>query len=281
MAKKGFTLDDAIFQKKIRDLAKRVGVDEKDFVREQGALLLRDIAKIVPPYKVYSLKGANVAPNKMADYEAGVTSIRKDLATNFRVRDQSYIEHIFDVTGKTANIRQVLRNKKGKQYVVDIDYLNLGNFGEALRFHRSRQSKVTGRAFQRRKGGKDTKIGRWKDRNVMWVNQDIYNQLHDYLIKDLGKGKASVSKAMLKLNPKQGRNVPKWVKRQLNKVMGNARMAKIGGGWSAIFRASADALYHVKDNNLTFIKVARLKAMERRLKFLLRDNAKKAGLKVR
>jgi hypothetical protein len=71
------------------------------------------------------------------------------------------------------------------------------------------------------------------------------------------------------------------VKRQLNKVMGNARMAKIGGGWSAIFRASADALYHVKDNNLTFIKVARLKAMERRLKFLLKDSAKKAGLKVR
>jgi len=91
-------------------------------------LFVRDIAKFTPPYAKFPTGGGKKV-GKKADQRAGITSIRKDLSTNFRVRDQSYIDHIYDITGKTRNVRQVLRNKKGKQYVVDVDFINLNNFG--------------------------------------------------------------------------------------------------------------------------------------------------------
>ena len=273
-----FELDDSVWKHKIKKLAAKAKVDEKEFIKQQGGIYLRDIAKFTPPYaKFPSGKGSKVGTDD--DLRAGIGSIRKDLSTNFRVRDQSYIEHIYDVTGKTQNVRQVLRNKQGKSYLVDIDFLNIGNYAEAMRFHRSRQSRITGRASHRRKGGKDTRIGRWKDRNVMWVNRSIYGRLHDELISEVGNAKAAIATASIMVDKKRRRDSPKWVKRHLG-IGGNGKMQQIRGNWNAVFKASAPGLHHVaRFDIINRIKRARLRAMEKRLNFLMKQNVRKQGLK--
>ena len=51
MSKEYITFNDDVFQHKVRKLVKEFGVDEKEFVREQGAFFLNDLGRFVPPYK--------------------------------------------------------------------------------------------------------------------------------------------------------------------------------------------------------------------------------------
>jgi hypothetical protein len=133
------------------------------------------------------------------------------------------------------------------------------------RFHRSQQRR-TGRT----RGLKGSE--------QMWVTPANFNKYLRAEKLRVGIAKASVAKGMIRLNP--AAKIPAWVRRNLVNASGNARMTKLGGGWNAIFSASAFGLQHVQQKTMSIIKRARLKAMEKRLLFIMKDNAKKAGLKV-
>ena len=256
MAKKGFTLDDAIFQKKIRDLAKRVGVDEKDFVREQGALLLRDIAKYVPPYQSFPTgRGTSIGSAK--DKKQGELAIEYDLRKIFFMPDKA---QVYKWAKDTYPTGQIYRGR-------EIIGAGVADTLEKMRrFHRSQQ----------RRTGRTRAL---KGSEQMWVTPANFNKYLRAEKLRVGIAKASVAKGMIRLNP--AAKIPAWVRRNLGNASGNARMAKLGGSWSAIFSASAFGLQHVQQKTMSIIKRARLKAMEKRLLFIMKDNAKKSGLKVR
>ena len=46
---RSFELDDAVFQSKIRKLAKKFNIEEESFVAEQGAIFINDLGRFVPP----------------------------------------------------------------------------------------------------------------------------------------------------------------------------------------------------------------------------------------
>lgn len=282
MAKSGQTIkfDDALWKKKVRDLARRVKIEEEPFVREQAALLLQQIARYVAPFDRFpAWRQAKIATD--LDLEAGIKSIYKDMNLNFSVKDIGFLQHIVDVTGTTRNVRRTLRTKRGRVYVVDVDYVNYSSWTEALRFHNSRK-RADGHAPHRGKqGGNDANIGRWKDRNKMWVTQDIFDRVAAHLIAQLGISKAGVAKAMLDLNPKQRRNVPKWVSRHLGRARGKGAMIPKANNPTATFRASGVGINSVRQSSLEKLKVMRLQQMEKRLMFLLKKSAKKSGFKVR
>ena len=256
MAKKGFTLDDAIFQKKIRDLAKRVGVDEKDFVREQGALLLRDIAKYVPPYQSFPTgRGTSIGSAK--DKKQGELAIEYDLRKIFFMPDN----RVFQWAQRTFPMGEIYKGRK----VIGAGVIN--SISEMRKFHNANRKRSNGRTRSLRSF------------QQMWVTSANFNKYLKAEKLRVGIAKASVAKGMIRLNP--AAKIPAWVRRNLGNASGNARMTKLGGGWNAIFSASAFGLQHVQQKTMSIIKRARLKAMEKRLLFIMKDNAKKAGLKVR
>ena len=256
MAKKGFTLDDAIFQKKIRDLAKRVGVDEKDFVREQGALLLRDIAKYVPPYKSFPTgRGTSIGSAK--DKKQGELAIEYDLRKIFFMPDNRVLQW----AQRTFPMGEIYKGRK----VIGAGVIN--SISEMRKFHNANRKRSNGRTRSLRSF------------QQMWVTPANFNKYLRAEKLRVGIAKASVAKGMIRLNP--AAKIPAWVRRNLGNASGNAKMTKLGGGWNAIFSASAFGLQHVQQKTMLIIKRARLKAMEKRLLFIMKDNAKKAGLKVR
>ena len=276
---KSLIVDDSTFQKRARRLAKLLQVDERQFVREQGGLLARDVAKYTPPYATFPSKGKSTIGSKK-DFDEGRGSIVKDMLLNFRITDQSYIDHIYDITGTTKNIRRTLRNKKGKQYLVDVDRLNLGSVSEAVQWHNSRRRKSDGRAMHRGKaGGNDPKIGRWKNRDIMWVNQDIFNKAKKQLIKNVGISKAGPAKAALQLGAKG--SIPLPVKKQLGRVKASGRMAQTSKGPYAMIRASGSrspGLAHVQHLMPMIMRDRLIKAVKR-LRYMKRQTVKRTGFK--
>ena len=275
---KGIVIDDSTFQKRARALARKLKVDEYTFVKEQTGLLARESARFTPPYADFPGRTKGTAIGKKVDKLAGENSIVTDMLMNFRIVDQSYIDHVYDVTGQKNNIRQVLRNKRGKQYVVDVDRLNFGSVSEALAWHQSRRRPSDGRAMHRGKAGGNSKdIGRWKDRDIMWVNQNVFNAVKKRLMPKVGMSKAAFSKAAVQLGAKGA--VPAWVKRHMGKVAGGGKMAKTTRGAVGIIWGRAPGVYYL-NKQIKRLQRDRLIKAVKRLEYLGKQASKKAGFKV-
>jgi len=278
MAKKMITMDDAIFKKKIRDLAKRMNIDEKEFVREQGGLFMRDVAKFTPPYSKGKLPTFGRATmGTKADKDAGRNAIIADMGIIFRIRERGYLEFLHKVTKSKRNINRTLRTKAGVPYLVDVDYINYDSVGEALDFHESMR-RSDGRVQGKMKGGNSKDIGRWKSRKVMWITKEIWDSVFIRLSDRVGMAKAAPAKAASAIDPKRIKNVPKWVKNHRGTARGSGRMAKLNGSWYAVMRASSAGLQSAQ-RLLPMIKRNRLILMEKRLKKLTPEAARKAGLR--
>ena len=257
MSKKPIQLDDSLFQHKIRKLAKKWNIDEKEFIAEQGALFIRDLTKFVPPYKTFpSGKGTSIGTAK--DKKAGELAIEYDLRKIFYII-------------KRKKFFTSLEKRFGRNLVyIGIDQIGSGtgnDIASLQKFHNSKRNSKNGRTVRLRQFEK------------MVISQSMFKK---YLAKekaDVGIAKASMAEAMLRLNSKA--KVPVWVRKQTSKSTGSARLAKIGKSWSAVFKAVAYGLQHVGGKSIMIVQRGRLKAMETRLKHIFKQTAKQSGWKVR
>ena len=91
---KPIKIDDAVFQSKIRKMAKRAKVDEFDFIRQQGALYAFDFAKFTPPFAKFPSGNISKAPIATdADIDQGENAIIADCKRIFRVQSLGGISH--------------------------------------------------------------------------------------------------------------------------------------------------------------------------------------------
>lgn len=256
MAKRTVEFDDSIFQHKIRTLAKKWGVDEKEFVREQGALFINNIARFVPPYKNFPT-GNKQSMGSKADHVAGKLAIEYDLKKLFFVPDDS----VYQWAQQKFMRGQIYKGRKiiGAGVLKSIDEMRL--------FHNKHRNPRTGRPRP------------LKGFEQMWVSKNMFDKYLARQISEVGIAKASLAKGVIRLNPKF--KIPAWVRKQMGKAIGSARMVKIGQSWTAVFNAKAFGLHHVRSTTIRFIQKQRLKAMERRLKLIFKDAAKQSGWKVR
>lgn len=256
MSKKYVTFDDDVFQHKIRKLVKKWGVDEKEFVQEQGALFLNDIGRFVPPYKTFPI-GRSRSMGKAQDKKAGQLAINADLKKIFFVPEAA----VFTWAEKTFSGKKIYKGKKviGAGVIKSTDQMR--------NFHNAHRKPSNGRTRS------------LKGFQQMWVSPAMFKKYYKLQIADVGIAKASIAKAILRLNP--AAKIPSWVRKQMSKATGNSRMAKVNGSWSAIFNARAYGLQHVSGKTIRIVQAGRLKAMEKRLKFIFKDAAKKSGWKVR
>jgi hypothetical protein len=256
MSKKYIQIDDSVFQHKIRKLVKKFDVDEKEFIREQGALFLNDIGRFVPPYKTFPF-GKSRTMGKSQDKKAGQLAIEYDLNKIFFVPEAS----VFTWAEKAFSRGQIYKGKK----VIGAGTMN--SIDEMRRFHNSQRKPINGRTRS------------LKGFQQMWVSPNMFKTYLTKEIADVGIAKASIAKAILQLNP--AAKIPSWIAKQISKATGNARMAKLDGSWSAVFNARAYGLHHVSQQSIRIVQAGRLKAMENRLKFIFKNAAKKSGFEVR
>ena len=256
MSKEYITFNDDVFQHKVRKLVKEFGVDEKEFVREQGAFFLNDLGRFVPPYKTFPF-GKSRSMGTAKDKKAGQLAVEYDLNKIFFVPEGS----VFTWAEKTFPIGKIYKGKKviGAGVTKSMD--------EMRRFHNSQRNPRNGR----------TKALRGFQQ--IWVSPAMFKKYLKREIQDVGTAKASIAKAILQLNP--AAKIPSWIRKQISKASGNARMTKLNGSFSAVFNTNAFGLQHVSAKSIRIVQAGRLKAMENRLKFVFKNAAKKSGWKVK
>lgn len=260
-----FTLDDAVFKKKMRDLARRHGVDEKEFVREQGGFLARDLARFTPPYASFP-RGGGSSIGTGKDKVAGEKAIRDDLRAIFHAKDQGFIDFCAKRFG-VGQVNQPMRGKGGKEYRIEYRMI-CRSIGDMKAWHSSQQNS-RGRV-------------KWKRSSIetAWVSHELFNQYHADQRAKVGIAKAELAFAAVQLNPKI--KVPAWVRRHFGRVSGRGIMDPRKGSPTARIHAKASGLQHVlRTDILRRVEAGRLKAMETRLKKMFGDNARKSGFKTR
>lgn len=252
---RSFELDDAVFQSKVRKLAKKWKIDEKKFVAEQGALFLNDIGRFVPPYESFPSGNSNLMGTPK-DHLAGKLAIQYDLEKIFTVPKNSYV---FDWAVKTFKGWEI---KKGSKVIGAGTLMSLAAM---KKFHDDNRKPSNGRTRSLR------------DFQKMWVDKAMFKKYLKVQQMDVGIAKASVAMAVLKLD--STRRIPAWITKQISsgKAYGNAKMVDLKGGWSAIFTINAFGLQHVRGKTIHIIEKNRLIAMEKRLKYIFQKAAKDSG----
>lgn len=265
MARKdGFELDDAIFKKRMRDLARQHGIDEGVFVKEQGGFLARDLARYAPPYaKFPSGRGTSIGTTK--DKEQGEYALWTDLMKIFRIKDQSFLDYCRKNFGITR-VDRTAYGRKGKEYRVAYTLICL-SISDVRLWHKRNM----------RKDGRTRDMA--DSASTAWVSEDLLKKYYEMEVRKVGKAKASLAKAAIQLHSKI--RAPKWVKRHIGSADAQGKVADVFGQPTAFIDANAAGLHHIGGKTINIVKRGRIRAMKTRLKHLFKANAKKAGFRVR
>lgn len=277
---KNFSVDDTLYRAQAKKLVKQLKLDEEEFIREQGALYARAMSKATPPHA-----GGRFPQLKKAGYQEGTiretlsqakSAIISDMNTMFVVKSSGYLESVHDITGTLRNIRRTLTNGKGVKYVIDVNEINYDSLNRALEWGYKMRRPSDGRARNKNQGSNDPRIGRWTARDRMWITPEIWKQVLKAKFDNVGMSKAAFATAAVQLGIKQ--KPPKYIKdmmygQKTSVIMQeNPTVVKI--------KASAPGLSHAA-RLAPQVERFRMIAMVKRLKFLVRANAKKAGFKVK
>lgn len=248
-------IEDGQFQKKIRKLARRNGIDEGKFIKEQGALYARDIAKAVPPYASGVLKLTSRTIGTAKDKAQGEWALFNDLRQIFSIQQPAVIKW----AKKTFGAGPIFKGKEqtGSGLALTI--------AEVEAWHR-KQTSSRGRTRA------------MKHANRLWVSEPLLRKYYNKEKSKVGRAKASLAKAMVALDPNQ--KVPKWISRNFGIALGSGQFMKLSKGPRASINAIGHGLHHAF-SKLNFIRSFRLVAMKKRLLFIIRANAKQSGFKVR
>jgi len=269
---KDFSVDDTLFRAQAKKLVKQLKIDETKFVHEQAGMLAQTLCKVVPPFKTYPKLSSKGYSGHLA---SGKSAILSDMKIMFRIRKLGYLQFLEDVTGTRRNIRRTLKTSSGVPYVVDVDYINYNSVSEAMYFHVKQQKPSSGRARHSGKHGHDPRIGRWTARDRMWITEEIWKRVRLTLWGRIGIAKASLAKVAVKL----GRPLPaKWIRRHFDHVYAPITTTK--NPTTVSFTAYEKGLDKAF-KQLPKVERFRMVAMVKRLEFLVKEDAKKAGFKTK
>ena len=272
MSKQTFSVDDTLYRAQAKKLVKKLKLDEEQFIKDQAGMFAQTLCKVVPPFKGSpKLSGKGYGGN----LASGKRAILSDMKTMFRIREIGYLQFLADVTGKRRNIRQTLRTKTGRTYIVDVDYINWSSIDEAMDFHEKQQRPSSGRAKHSGKGGKDPRIGRWTARDRMWITEEIWNKVRLTLWRRVGIAKSSLAKVAVKL----GRpNPPKWILKHFDYVYAPITITKnpTTVSFKVYEKGLEPAFRRMKE-----VERFRMVAMIKRLEALVKADVKKAGFETK
>ena len=250
---KNFTIDYSAFEKKAKALARNLGKDEREFVRQQTGILAREVAKYTPPYVNFpGVKGTSVGTAK--DIKQGQWAIYNDL------------RRIFAPIADDVAEKQRRHSKGGPVYRrgVIVAPAVMSTMSSMSDFHH-RHRNTRGRTIKIPVGG------------VPWVGETLFTAYVIRQQKKAGMAKAEFAKASLALGAKGA--IVKGIKRHIGTASGTGRIIKESKGSKGIITGRSAGLAHTI-RHIPMIQKNRLVKAVKRGEFLMRKVAKDANFKV-
>ena len=88
---KDIDIDDSVFQKRARALARKLGKDEKEFIKQQTGILAREVARMTPPFASFPKLSNSASVGSAKDIKAGKWAVYIDVAKICTVKTKGKI----------------------------------------------------------------------------------------------------------------------------------------------------------------------------------------------
>lgn len=255
-----FSVDDTLYRAQAKKLVRQLKLDETKFVREQAGLFAQLLCKVTPPFKSYpKLSGK---PTYGGSVGVGRAAVRRDFfrAVQRVGKSSSWKDKGISKAIRAGDVRYLEERFK---YIKGSNKKNLEVRKYSDRLHSSKRGR----------------IGRVSRNTVPTVGvRDVdVNRGLKRAMRNVGIAKASLALAALRL----GRpSPPKWISKHFSRV--NTPVNVRRNPSVATFKATAkgldspDFLRRTKQ-----VQRFRSVAMVKRLEFLVKADAKKAGFKTK
>ena len=253
----GAKFDDTVFQQRAAALARNLGKDEFEFVKQQTGLLAREVARHTPPYAAFPT-GSGTSIGSKLDKAQGEWAIYNDLRRIFAV--------ISDANAADAHAKSkggpIYRNRgSGSEMVSPGVITTMSSMGEWHRRHRNNRGRTN-----------------WiPDNDVPWVGESLFIAYLKSQQKNVGRAKAPFSKASVELGAKGA--VPLWVRNNMVGAYGSGKMTKVSSVTTGVIQGREKGLYHTI-RHLPRLRKNRLIKAVKRGEYLMRQAAKDSGFNV-
>ena len=254
MAKKDvIEIDTSVFHKRVRALAKKLGKNEKEFVKQQTGLLAREVSRMTPPYASFPKLSNTASVGSAKDIKAGKGAILGDMLKICTTRKSPTIRW----AKKTFNGGPVVFEKQVAAGVITTE-------AELHAWHR-RHTNIRNRtwtlAFNER----------------CWVAPVVLNKYLKKEYQRVGNAKATFYKVAVSLGAKV--TAPPNVKKNAPRASGSGKITKGARGTVGIIKGKSGGLYHVI-RHLPMLRKNRLIKALKRGEFVMKKAAKDADFKV-
>lgn len=256
--------DDTLFRAQSRNLLRQLDIEEEPFIRGEAGLFAQTLAKVTPPFSGRPIMAGAGYGTQKQNRQAGENAILGDMRSIFEVRSEGYLQFIERTAGRSSNISLHLRRKDGTEYSIRADEINHNSVRRALNFHNSKQN-TRGRTPKNNASPAD----RLTMSGLMWITQEIWNQVYAILENRVGWSKAQLAEVAVNLGrPRPG----KWVARHMRA----AQVTTTSNPAVVTFRANGPGL-DVPARLKGSVERFRITGMRMKLERMVKREAKSAG----
>lgn len=198
----------------------------------------------------------------------GQLAVIRDYGITTEVADQTFIDFILDLTGTARQVRQVLRNKDGEEYLIDWSEVST-SVNRIRKHHNSRRRASNGKVGGggSAKGNTDRSIGRWKADNKIITTAERKTEAMQRNIKNVGLAKHGWAICARRLGGTRGISA-KWVTSAKGRGKGApGEVSKMQGGSGLVIRMTNNVSYADRMISQSGIR----RAMQREQNFLRQE----------
>lgn len=255
---KNFSVDDTIFRAQAKKLVKQLKLDETKFVREQTAMLAQNFASITPPFVSYQKPKLNYGT-------------KKDIAQGVEAVNGGFFQIV-----KFISADQGWKDKNIKAAILRGDMAYLEKRLKHFKRSRKRDMKVRQYSDNRRNKQRDARGRTYRNATPFaTISKEDGIRGLNRAVDRVGMAKAVFAKAAVRL----GRKKPiKGIQRHFSKVHAKVFVTKnpSTAGFTVSSHGLDQAVRRAKE-----VESIRLESMVKRLKQIIRADAKKAGFKTK
>jgi len=252
---KGFEFDDTIFRQRVAALARNLGADEGDFVKQQTGILAREVARFTPPFASFPKLSTSSSVGTSKDMQAGKWAIYIDIAQICTVKEKGEITKAKKSWGSGPIIY-------GSGLVVSRGIID--DAGALHAWHTANQ-------------GLNNRTRPLTGPNRYWVSAPVFKAYVKEQQANVGTAKAAFYKAALQLGATV--TAPAIVKNNLMNSVGTGKLTKQSGGSKGIILGRAGGLYHTT-KHLPMLRKNRLIKAVKRGEYLMRQAARDSNFNV-
>lgn len=247
-------IDYSVFVKRAKKLARKLGKDEPEFIKQQTAILGREGAKYTPPFAGFP-KPNSASVGTKADHKIGLWAVWMDIKQIVSIKDDDVIQKAKKSWGNGPI-------EYGNGFVIAKGVID--SVGELKTWHGSQQN---ARNRTRPLSGPER----------YWCPNSVFEAYAKSEQEKVGIAKAAFVKASLQLGAKG--QIPAWVNKNLAIASGSGSVAPSKKGTKGEITSRAGGLFHTERFIPEIMRNRLVKAVKRG-EFLMKKAAKDSSFKV-